>query len=42
MNMRALDLVVVFAAGLAVGLLLCALLDEVERKESECHSPSPS
>ncbi len=32
--MRALDLVVAFAGGLAVGLLLASLLDEVERREA--------
>lgn len=35
MNARALDLAVVFIAGLAIGLGLALLLDEVERRERE-------
>lgn len=32
--MRWLDLLVAFAAGLAAGLLITALLDDLERKEA--------
>lgn len=42
MELRWLDLTVTFAAGVALGLLVAILLDQVERKEAEqCHSPSP-
>lgn len=32
MNTRVLDLIVVFVAGIAVGLAMAMLLDEVERR----------
>lgn len=35
MNVRVLDVVVAFVAGLCVGLALALLLDEVERTERE-------
>lgn len=35
MHARVLDLIVVFVAGLAIGLGIAMLLDEVERRERE-------
>lgn len=35
MTARVLDLTVVFIAGLAIGLAIAMLLDEVERRETD-------
>lgn len=40
--MKTLDLVIAFVAGVGIGLLLAAMLDQVERREHEGMSQWPS